>query len=316
MTLDEAIELLEITEDIDKITEKELNEKRKRAMSRWHPDKVQDPVIKERHEQIFKKIDVAVALIYEYRSGNPYAGQEFTHEKTGAHTRQQEDTMRADAPRWREGIQKVWANIKSTGWQMTVKDSVLSDGFKLKDVLDRDIKDEVMALAVSSFVYGIYAFLAALLPSLLFQYLFLLTLPALLIHSLLCFLLLLPLSRLWMPSWLLTAASLSCDKGLQFGNFMMRAFGGKRFFRVLVNWPYYFSKGLTLLVVTPIYKLIGHFLRDKVVGVKIRRERYFSDFPEYFIDQLLGKDPNQMTWQELRYLSEIYHACSRFNTAG
>jgi hypothetical protein len=313
MTLDEAIELLEITEDIDVITEKELREKRKRAMNRWHPDKVLDPVTKARYEEIFKKIEQAVALIYEYRSGNPYAGQDFNHGKTGAQNQQQEDKMRAEAPQWKERILKVWAGIKSAGWQMSIKDRVISDGFKLKDVLDRDVKDEVMALAVSSFVYGIYAFLAALIPSLLLKFIFLLTLPALLIHSILCFLLLLPLSRLWMPNWLLTAAWFSCDKGLQFGSLIMRFFGEKRFFRVLVNWPYYFSKGLTLLVVTPIYKLIGHFLRDKVVGVKIRRERYFADFPEHYIDQLLGKEPSQMTWQELRYLSEIYHACSKFN---
>ena len=40
MTLDEAIELFEITEDIDKISEKEFNNKRKRVLQGWHPDTI------------------------------------------------------------------------------------------------------------------------------------------------------------------------------------------------------------------------------------------------------------------------------------
>jgi hypothetical protein len=53
MTLDEAIELLEITEDIDKISDEKLREKRKRAMQRWHPDTIPqaDPDTKTRYER-------------------------------------------------------------------------------------------------------------------------------------------------------------------------------------------------------------------------------------------------------------------------
>ncbi|MBK8920266.1 MAG: hypothetical protein IPM81_01975 [Saprospirales bacterium] len=72
MTLDEAIELLEITEDIDKITDEKLREKRRRAMQRWHPDTVplSDSATKERYEYQFKNIEVALGIIAKYRAGN------------------------------------------------------------------------------------------------------------------------------------------------------------------------------------------------------------------------------------------------------
>jgi hypothetical protein len=309
MTLDEAIEILEITEDIDTISVDKLQEKRKRAMTRWHPDKVQDPIVKERYERQFKKIDQAVELIYEYRTSNRYAGQTFTDPKAEAFSSKREESLRAEAPAWKAQIEKVWAAIKSAGWNMTIKERVLSDGFKLKDVLDQDVKDDIMAYAVSSFVYGIYAFIMTLIPALFFPMLLVITVPVLLVHTALCFLMMLPLSRLWMPSWLNTAAWFACDKGLAVGDFIMRSLGGFRLFRVLVNWPYYFSKGTTLLVVRPIYSAIGHFLRDKVVGLKTTVERYFIDYPEHYVDQLLGKDTAQLSKQELQYLSRIYEAC-------
>ena len=70
---------------------------------------------------------------------------------------------------------------------------------------------------------------------------------------------------------------------------------------------------MSLLIVLPIYKMIGYYLRDKVVGVKIRQERYLSDYPENYIEQLLQKEPAQMNWLELRHLSDIHHICTQFN---
>lgn len=316
MTLDEAIELLEITEDIDKITEKDLNNKRRRAMGRWHPDLVAtaNDETKARYERNFKNVEPAVQLIYQYRTGTYFAGQDFEkgNAATGAHSRQQEADMRSNARQWVAGIQKVWQQIKNSGWAMTVRDTILSDGFRLRDVLRQDIKDDVMALSVTSLFYGFYGFIAFCIPGIFLPYILFITLPVFVIHSLLCMLLILPLSRIWMSGWLTDAAIFSCNKGLIIGDVIMKTLGRWKFFRALVNWPFYFAKGMTLLIITPLYELAGYLLRDKVVGVKKRCERYLSDYPEFYIEQLLQKDPAQMTWLELRHLSEVHQVCLRF----
>ncbi len=317
MTLDEAIELLEITEDIDKISEKELNNKRKRAMQRWHPDTVPhaDDATKSRYEKNFKNIEAAVQAIYQYRTGTYFSGQDFSQENASSgssNSRQQESNLRSNAPVWLGNIQQKWQQIRQSGWSMHLKETILSDGFRLRDVLRADIKDDIMAVAITSLFYGFYAFVALSIPTLFLPFLLILTLPIFIIHSLLCILLVLPLSRIWMPDKLTDAAIFSCNKGLKIGDIILQIFGRFKFFRALVNWPFYFAKGMTLLVIRPLYELTGSILKDKSVGMKKRRERYLSGFPEMYIDQLLQKDPNAMSLQELRHLSDLHELCLAF----
>lgn len=318
MTLDQAIELLEITEDIDKISEKDLNNKRRRAMGRWHPDTVAtaDAATQARYERNFKNIETAVQIIYQYRTGTYFAGQEFEqrNSKSDGHTAQDENNIRSQASRFVTDIRQVWQQIRNSGWGMNIRETILSDGFRLRDVLRQDIKDDVMAISVTSLFYGFYGFLALCIPALFLPYVLFVTFPVFLIHSLLCLLLILPLSRLWMPTWLIDAAVFSCNKGLVIGDIIMKTFGRWRFFRALVNWPFYFAKGMTLLFITPLYELTGYLLREKVVGIKKRRERYLNDYPELYIEQLLQKDTLEMSWLELRHLSDLHRICIQFNT--
>jgi hypothetical protein len=316
MTLDEAIELLEITEDIDKITDEKLREKRRRAMQRWHPDTVplSDSATKERYEYQFKNIEVALGIIAKYRAGEYFAGQESDNETASQSSRasQQQSEMSKEAPTWQFDIQKIWQQIRAAGWNMTTKETVYSDGFSLRDVLRGDLKDDIMAVSVMSIFNGYYGFLLSCIPLMIFPYLIYVTLVIWAIHTLLCFLLILPLSRIWMWDWLTDAAIYSCNKGIALGELMMNVLGRWKFFRVLLTWPFYFAKGLTLLVIMPLYELVGYFLGDKRVGVKIRREKYFADFQEAYVSYLLTKVPSQMSWLELRHLSEIHQTCLKF----
>jgi len=314
MTLDAAIELLEIT-DIDKITEDELKLRRRRTMARWHPDIVStsDEETKARYERNFKNIEPAILIIYAYRTGTYFAGQTFEEgNNVDLRFRQQEASMQKEAPQWKTSILNVWDRIKSGGWMMTVKETVLTDGFKVREKLREDIKDDIPALSVTSMFYGFYAFLVFLIPVLLIPYLAFLTVPVLLIHLLLCTLLFLPLSRIWLPVWLGDLAIKSCNIGLKIGTFVFDKLGGLRIFRVLINWPFYFAKGMTLLIIMPIYELTGYLLREKKIGLKKRRERYFGDYPEFYVENLLKKDISELSWQELKYLSEIYNLSMKF----
>jgi hypothetical protein len=217
-----------------------------------------------------------------------------------------------EAPAWQNDIQNVWQRIQGAGWKMTTKETIYSHGFRLRDVLRGDLKDDIMAISVMSIFNGYYAFLLSCLPLLVFPYLIYVTMALWLIHSILCLLLILPLSRIWMWDWLTDAALFSCNKGLAVGRLMMDTLGRLRFFRVLLTWPFYFAKGMTLLFIMPLFELVGYFLGEKKVGVKKRRERYLGDYPESYIAHLLTRAPAQMSWSELRHLSDIHQICLGF----
>lgn len=312
MTLDEAIELLEITADLDSLTEKELYEKRKRAMRRWHPDHQSDEVVKARYEQHFKRIEPAVQLILQYLNGTYIPGQPF-EETRNSRQGVSEEELRREARLYQERIQSVWEPIRRQSWKMAVQETLLSDGFKLRDKLREDLQDDIAALSILSFFSGFYAYLALSIPAAMLPFILYLTTPLFLFHALCCLILLLPLSRLWLPEKLADVALFSGNTGLKIGDFILRTLGRWAIFRILVMWPFYFAKGASLLIVRPLYELVGYLLKDKVVGVKKRMVRYFNDFyPEAYVDMLLGKDPTQMDHIELVHLSDISQTCLNF----
>lgn len=312
MTLDEAIELLEITTDLDSLTEKELYEKRKRAMRRWHPDPHTDEAVKARYEQHFKRIEPAVQLLLQYLNGTYIPGQPF-EESQSAGRGISEEELRREAPQYKERIHSAWEQIRRQGWKMGSQETILSDGFSLRDKLREDLNDDIAALSILSFFSGFYAFAALAIPAAFFPILFYLATPLFLFHTLCCLVLLLPLSRLWLPGKLADVALFSGNTGLRIGDFILSNLGRWAIFRMLVMWPFYFAKGASLLIVRPLYELVGHLLKDKVVGVKKRMVRYFNDFyPEAYVDLLLGKDPAQMDYIELVHLSDIYQTCQQF----
>ncbi len=307
MTIDQAIELLEITEDIDQISAETLVQKQKRARKRWHPDRraTADDATKKRYEENFKNIDLAIQAILQYQQKGYMPRDEDIdpNEDFDLRTKQKEETSRKQAPEWMTYIQKVWAPIKHKNWQITQKEVLMSDGFRLRDKLREDLQDENSIWPIVTIFAGFYLFIVLSIIGIFFPIIFILLVPAFLIHTILCFLLALPLSRIWLPYWLYDLASKSYELILKVAIFMDET----KWLRSLIRYPWYFANGFSILILRPIYELAGYLWRDKVVGIKKRRITYFHDYETGYVDALLQKSPEAMNRSELKHLFNIYN---------
>ena len=312
MTFDEAIELLEITEDVDHLSESDLTRIQRTAQRRWHPDKVPkaDEGTRKRYEENFKKIELAMALIRRYKKDGyiPRSEQFDAADMDDWKSSQKEEANRRQAPEWLAYAQTVWAKVKQANWRMTLREEVLSDGFPLRDVLRQDLRDEVAIWSMVSILCGFYLFVAASLVALFLPFLFFAIAPAFLLHVLLCLLLAMPLSRLWLPGWLGDLAYKSQQMLLEVGYFMERV----PLLRRLIVWPWYFANGFNLLILRPLYELAGYLLRDKIVGIKKRNTFYFETYDTRYVEVLLSKQPQQMNRLELNDLFSLYNMLLTF----
>jgi hypothetical protein len=92
MTIDQAIELLSIIEDIDTISKDTLKSKKRAAQRRWHPDTApnQDAATLNRYKENFQNIEMAVACILGYQK-NGYAPRDNADfAETGSQNEQKE----------------------------------------------------------------------------------------------------------------------------------------------------------------------------------------------------------------------------------
>lgn len=156
LTFDHAIELLEIT-DISKIQIEDIPQLEKKMKKRWHPDKVAhlgDPAITQEYTVKFQQIETACQMVYSYLQGTYQAGEAFTQTSSKVHE-EPEDVIRQNAPDIQSTLKDLWNLVKEKKYKWTVKEVLLSDGFKLKDLLAEDFKEDIAMLSVVSFFYGL-----------------------------------------------------------------------------------------------------------------------------------------------------------------
>lgn len=247
-------------------------------------------------------------MVYSYLKGTYQAGETFSQPHQSVH-QEPEEVIRENAPEIQTTLKNLWSFIKEKKYKWTMKEVLLSDGFKLKDLLAEDFKEDLAMLSVVSFFYGLL-FLGILtaIGSAMSPVLGTIIGIVWLLQALSCILGFAPLSRFWLPP----AVS---DIMIKFINFGLGIYNwaeeqgqnsSKGWVVLLIRIPVLFAKLIKYVILFPLTELAKVFVGDKVVGVVKQNVNYYAEAADWYIDELITMNPNEMTSEELFNLSYLY----------
>jgi hypothetical protein len=312
LTFDKAIELLEIV-DIHKLRSENVEQLKKKALKRWHPDKVahlNDSTITEEYTVNFQHVEIACEMVYQYLQGSYQAGDAFSysHNKNTVHE-EPEEVIRRNAPDIQATLKNLWAFIKEKKYKWSEKEVILSDGFKLKDLLQEDFKEDLAMLSIISLFYGllllgILTAIGGAISSVLGTIIGI----VLILHMVACFLGLAPLSRFWLPPGISSIMVKFINFGLGIYNWAEDEGhnSSKGWVVLLIRVPVLFARLIKYVILLPLTELAKAFVGDKVVGVVQQKVNYYAEVADWYVDELITKNPNDMTGEELLHLSYLY----------
>jgi len=313
ITFDQAVEILEIS-DLSKIRIEDLPSIEKRAKKRWHPDKIshlKDEGQINKYTQNFQKVKNACEVIYSYLKGTFHAGEKVTDRETTAH-QQPEEIIRRNAADIQSTLKSLWNLIKEKKYKLSVEEVVLSDGFKLHDLLQQDFKEDIAVLSIISFFYG--SFFMGILTAIgtaISPIIGTLIGIVWLLQMLSCILGFLPLSRFWLPEQLQDIMIKLINFGLKIYYFAFeQSQHGNNFVALLVVLPELFAKSVKYIVLLPLYKLAEIFVGDKVLGMVKTKVSYFAGIADWYAEELLNNSPNNFSGEQLFDLSRMYSELS------
>lgn len=306
ITFDKAIEILEIT-DISKVTIESLPKIKRKASKRWHPDKVEskkNPKLTEEYNRKFQQIEPAIEIIRSYLEGTYHAGDAYSN-KEKYHTTEPEEIIRENAPNMQSTLFEIWNLVKEKRYKWVQKTVNLSDGFKLKDLLKEDFEYDISYDTIFSFFYGsLYTFIASIvltLLSLIWEGLNTVNMVigiVWFIFTLMCFIMILPLSRFWLPKSI-----------KDFISKIIYSIGFDDGWTISII-PFFIGVIFKYLIIFPLYEIAKLFIGDKVVGIVNENVNYYANLAEWYIDELISKSPNSMSKEELFHLSHLYNELS------
>lgn len=315
LTFDQAIELLEIT-DISTVRTEDIPQIEKKMKKRWHPDRVahlKDGNITKEYTEKFQQIETACQMVLSYLQGTYQAGDAFTQTSDKVYE-EPEEIIRRNAPAMQETLKGLWALIKERKYKWSVSEVTLSDGFKLRDLLHEDFKEDIAMLSIVSFFYGLLVFaILIIIGNAISPVLGTIIAIIWVLQALSCFLGFAPLSRFWIKNQVLQ------DVMLKFINFGLGIYNwaeeqgqtsDKVWVLLLIRLPVIFAKLIKYIILFPLYELAKAFVGDKIVGVVKQKVNYYADAAEWYIEELLFKHPDEMTGDELFHLSYLYKELS------
>lgn len=311
LTFDKAVELLEIS-DISKLKLEDIPKLEKKAKKRWHPDKVahlKDAGITKEYTINFQQIDGACEMISDFIQGTYQAGEAFSSSrKKQSVPEEPEDVIRRNAPEMQSKLNSLWQFVKEKKYKFSIKEVILSDGYKLRDLLHEDFKEDIAMLSIVSFFYGIIlitilsAIGSAINPGL---GTFIIIFGVLQVLS--CFLGILPLSRFWLPPDIQSIMLWFINFGLGIYNWAeSESRSAAWWIQILVAIPNLFALIVKYIILLPLYEIAKVVVDEKVLGVVKENVNYYADAAEWYIEELMSKNPNGMTSDELFHLSYLY----------
>lgn len=314
LTFDSAIELLEIT-DISKIKVEDIPLLEKKLKKRWHPDRVShlnDAATTEEYTIKFQQIEFACEMIRSYLNGTYHAGEAFTQYRKNDFE-EPEEIIRNNAPEMQQTLRDLWNLIKEKKYKWTEKETILSDGFKLKELLQEDFKEDLAMLSVVSFYYGLVSLgLLSVIGYGINPVLGTIISIIWMLQAISCVLGFIPLSRFWLPGIISEVMLKFINFGLAFYNWAeARGQASSNIWVVLlIRIPVLFAKLIKYVILFPLTELAKSFVGDKVVGVVKQKVNYYADAADWYIEELINAHPDEMSSEELFHLSYIYSELS------
>ena len=321
ITLDEAVAILEIT-NLDAVAEDQLQKIRRKAMARWHPDKIlhTNPSAEtlERYQRNFRLVDQAIVLVRAYLQGDIHGdayADSYEEERARSYEAPQ-DIIRRNAARMQEELRKVWERVQQTGYKMREEVVTVARGLRFADMLRADLADRLPLVCMISFVFFFFTAIAAMIagmiifaiakidPSALATVVGL----AIIAQLLACFLIFLPMSRFWLPEPIANAALFAVNIGLGIRDFIVeREWHEKHsWIGIPLGLLSFIALGLFWVIIAPIYLLAAALLGDRGFKDTKAATRFYAGLAEWYIEQLMTEDPASMSDEELFDLSHVW----------
>lgn len=312
ITFDKAIEIFEIP-DISKVSVASLSSLKKKVQARWHPDRIShlnDPVETEKYTQNFQSIDAAYEIILEFLNGNLTAGERVKYSEEKVY-KEPHEVILENLDSMKERLYFIWPLVKEQKYEHVEEVVELSDGFSLKELLKADFKEDIFSLSIISFIYGIFMFfifavIAAFLGP-LFQSIVSIVWIAFALSCLLGFL---PLSRFWMPEQLRNIVFKFIDFGLSAHYTLSNGYHWVE--QLISGLIQLFSTLVKYIILFPLYEAAKILVKERRVGIVRKKVSYFGGVAEWYIEDLLKKDRQDFTEQELYDFSSLYNKLSGF----
>ena len=321
IALDEAVAILEIA-DLDSIQEDQLQKIRRKAQFRWHPDKILHTKPSEetlaRYQRNFRLVDQAIAQVQAYLRGEMHGdayADDFEEERKRTYEAPQ-DIIRRNAPEMQETLRSVWERVKQTGYKMQEEVVTVARGLRFADMLRADLADRLPLLCMISFVFFFFTAMVAMIAGLVICAMAKIdpSVPATvvglasIIQLLACFLIFLPMSRFWLPEPIANPALFAVNLGLWIQNFIVSRNWHEKHSWIgiplgLLSW---LSLGLFWLIIFPLYSLVAALLGDRGFKDTMVTTRYFAGAAEWYIEELMSKDPAALSDDELFDLSRVW----------
>ncbi|MFQ4143294.1 hypothetical protein [Chlorogloeopsis sp. ULAP02] len=322
LTLQEALLLLELP-NLESITESDLPAIRRKAFKRWHPDTIahtnpsQETV--KRFERNFRLIDHAIAMVESYLRGEIHSSERFSDDYHSQPAEDPVDIIRRNAKAMQELLRKTMEEVAGTRFKVTEEFVVLSEGFSLREALDRDLEDNITALALTSLVSGLMgwgilgSFLSESLASsseVLAYISSFAWISVASIHVLACLAIALPLSRFWLPIEVSDSALLFVNSGICLHNTLLKFLSRLPLIGIFISIPVSIvtatAQILRGVVIQPSFLIAGLVFKDQRICQVKQSVKYYASVADWYVNELLNTDPSNMNDEQLYNLSYLY----------
>lgn len=345
LSLPRALNILEIFNP-QELAEEELGGIRKRAIRRWHPDKIAhtNPTEEkvQEYETNFRLIEPAIEIIRRFLKGEIHSSDKFSESFMDEPV--QDDPL-ADIPMGKGELQSYLREVinkaRRSGHKVKIEKETVHEGFYIRDLLQMDIDDKALVISSVALFSGLtwiqlfIGFPALLLnapssgvqssglPLFLSNTLLTIGTIASAIHVLSCLAMMLPLSRFWLPDILRPVVGFFVDwVGIRPYNFFLHVMAsldlnlgciitqllalGLLMLGLYFRFVQFMATIVNWIIVIPLYKLAQYLVGDRRTHPLQEKVRYFAGVAEWFAEQLLTTPSEELHYDELRVMSHLY----------
>lgn len=333
LTLNRAIEILEIKDLSALKNDTGLKRTRRKAKRRWHPDTIAalnpNKTTVKKYEENFSLVDEAIDLVQAYLDGEFKAASSTAPKTSSPYTSSQwepppppkekepEEIILENAPYIQRTLQNLWGRVKELKYKMHEQVVTVAEGPLYSDLIQQDLEEDMPSLAVCSLYYGLF-WLAIIgmigleltrynpMAANIFAFFYLVIA---IIQPLSCIIGFLPLSRFWLPPKVSSMMVKFVNAGLAFPYLLDRVrllnFIPILFLFYLV--PQGIAKVIKVIIVYPLYAIVGAIYKDKRMGKLQETVQYYAGYAEWYVERLINTDPREFTRSELFDLSALYY---------
>ena len=219
-------------------------------------------------------------------------------------------------------LRRVFSEIKSTGYKVETKTIEVSDGFTIKEMLEQDLKDNVLVLTLMSILGSILNFfflsflglvISAFSMDLANIYFVILSL-VIFIQVILSAIAILPLSRFWLPVMIGNLSLQAVNNGLSFYQWWFASNTSTSSSGCFLTLPISLmiiavrltAESIKWLILVPAFMVTGMILGEKRLGVVKHNETYFAGVASWYANKLIDSQVDTLNADDLQALSYLY----------